>query len=310
MVRGLREEIRDTDFQLSEAKSMNDTCRAKINLIHSRLPAPKPSQKKPSNETYSFTTLNPEATTTAENSTTNTTTTMKTSEITTAMETKVPESASAKAEESNKTPSETPTTITMGSEVTKPFSPIEREGGEPRIEDLREKIHFEVAALSVEVKPQKEESASNEKDQHVSEVFETAIEIKSNSPTNNASQITEPAIKMTTKDSITGPEDGPSLEPPEEKKVQETANPYKNNNENVQLGRPRVEEQAKEKLLSERIAIGDSQAIALRPSGTHGYFKLDLWQVILRIMGFNRAAVRRGVQVAQQQQAPTNLMIV
>ena len=38
LVRGLREELRDWDFQLNEAIRMKDTCRAKISLIHSRMP--------------------------------------------------------------------------------------------------------------------------------------------------------------------------------------------------------------------------------------------------------------------------------
>ena len=37
LVRGIREEIRDIEFQLSEASSMNATCRAKISWMHSQL---------------------------------------------------------------------------------------------------------------------------------------------------------------------------------------------------------------------------------------------------------------------------------
>jgi hypothetical protein len=39
LVRGLREELRDLDFSINEAKSMGATCKAKINLIQSKLPA-------------------------------------------------------------------------------------------------------------------------------------------------------------------------------------------------------------------------------------------------------------------------------
>lgn len=57
-----------------------------------------------------------------------------------------------------------------------------------------------------------------------------------------------------------------------------------------------------EKALSEQIATGDSHAIAVRAPGNQGFFKIDLWQVILRIIGFNRAADRRALEVAQHRQ--------
>jgi hypothetical protein len=41
LVRGLREEIRDTEFELSEAKSEEATCRTKISMIQSNLSASK-----------------------------------------------------------------------------------------------------------------------------------------------------------------------------------------------------------------------------------------------------------------------------
>jgi hypothetical protein len=37
LVRGLREELRDVEFQLSEANSMNAACQAKIQMIQSRM---------------------------------------------------------------------------------------------------------------------------------------------------------------------------------------------------------------------------------------------------------------------------------
>jgi hypothetical protein len=37
LVRGLREELRDVEFQLSEANSMNAACQAKIHMIQSRM---------------------------------------------------------------------------------------------------------------------------------------------------------------------------------------------------------------------------------------------------------------------------------
>ena len=52
---------------------------------------------------------------------------------------------------------------------------------------------------------------------------------------------------------------------------------------------------------SQKIATGDSQAIAVRAPGKQGFFRIDLWQVILRIIGMNRAADRRALEVAQRQ---------
>lgn len=56
-----------------------------------------------------------------------------------------------------------------------------------------------------------------------------------------------------------------------------------------------------------KIASGDSTAIAIVQPGHRGFFTVDLWQVILRIIGLDRAAYRRGVQVASSQ---PNVMIV
>jgi hypothetical protein len=61
------------------------------------------------------------------------------------------------------------------------------------------------------------------------------------------------------------------------------------------------------KTSSEKIATGDSQALAVIQPGSRGFFTVDLWQVILRIIGFDRAAYRRGVQVSASQ---PNVMIV
>lgn len=46
LVRNLREELRDIDFSISEAKTMNATCRAKIGLIHSRMPQQQSNNKQ------------------------------------------------------------------------------------------------------------------------------------------------------------------------------------------------------------------------------------------------------------------------
>lgn len=49
-------------------------------------------------------------------------------------------------------------------------------------------------------------------------------------------------------------------------------------------------------LESDRIASGDSEAIALRPPGNRGYLPIDLWDIILRIIGFGRVAVQKSVR--------------
>ena len=49
---------------------------------------------------------------------------------------------------------------------------------------------------------------------------------------------------------------------------------------------------------SQRIALGDSQAIAIIQPGNNGFFTVDLWEVLLRIIGFEKAANRRSVQNA------------
>lgn len=56
------------------------------------------------------------------------------------------------------------------------------------------------------------------------------------------------------------------------------------------------------KSASEKIATGDSQALAVRAPGNQGYFKVDLWQVILRIIGLHRAADRRAIEVLAKQE--------
>jgi len=47
---------------------------------------------------------------------------------------------------------------------------------------------------------------------------------------------------------------------------------------------------------SDKIASGDSEAIALRPPGNRGYLPIDLWDIILRIIGFGRVAVKKSVR--------------
>merc|ERR1712238_80327 len=50
------------------------------------------------------------------------------------------------------------------------------------------------------------------------------------------------------------------------------------------------------KTASERIATGDSRAIVMIQPGNKGIFTVDFWEVILRIIGYERAANRRSVQ--------------
>jgi hypothetical protein len=47
---------------------------------------------------------------------------------------------------------------------------------------------------------------------------------------------------------------------------------------------------------SEKIASGDSDAIALRAPGNRGYLPIDLWDIILRIIGLGRVAVKKSVR--------------
>lgn len=68
---------------------------------------------------------------------------------------------------------------------------------------------------------------------------------------------------------------------------------------------------AKTNFPSEHAASVTSRALVLRPPGTRGFFPLDLWQVLLRIVGFNQAAARRAVHSAKKKNGtPANLMIV
>jgi len=47
---------------------------------------------------------------------------------------------------------------------------------------------------------------------------------------------------------------------------------------------------------SDRVASGDSEAIALRDTGNRGYLPIDLWDIILRIIGLGRVAVKKSVR--------------
>lgn len=69
-----------------------------------------------------------------------------------------------------------------------------------------------------------------------------------------------------------------------------------------------AETEEQRKTPSQKIATGDSQAIALRAPGKQGFFRIDLWQVLLRIIGMDRAADRRALDVAQRRKK--DLMMV
>jgi hypothetical protein len=284
LVRGLRDELRDIDFQLSEAKSINATCRAMISLIHSRLPSPKPSPKKPAATT---------------------TTTATTARATSPTERKIP-----------KPTTDTPRATRMESAVTK-APPADREAGRTKIEDYSpEKGQTAVVESSLEKEvPRSDERTTKEEDQQVSEKVQTASETKSNSITATITATSEngPSDKKTPiAGASTRPEDDVGMQstPRVEEKPKQNASQNGEKKEEGQSRQISAAVQEKEKPTSARIAAGDSQAIAVRQSGNHGYFTVDLWQVILRIIGYDRAAVRRGVQVAQQQHASANLMIV
>jgi hypothetical protein len=62
------------------------------------------------------------------------------------------------------------------------------------------------------------------------------------------------------------------------------------------------------KSTSEQIASGDSHALII--PGKRGSFKIDIWQVILRIIGMDRAANRRAIELAQKKQQNVHVMTV
>jgi hypothetical protein len=63
---------------------------------------------------------------------------------------------------------------------------------------------------------------------------------------------------------------------------------------------------------STKIAGGDSQAIAIIQPGNKGFFTVDLWEVLLRIIGYERAANHRSVQNATKSTSSSrpNVMII
>lgn len=63
---------------------------------------------------------------------------------------------------------------------------------------------------------------------------------------------------------------------------------------------------------STKIAAGDSQAIAIIQPGNNGFFTVDIWEVLLRIIGYEHAANRRSVQNATQSTSTSrpNVMII
>ena len=239
LVRGLREDIRDIDFQISEAKSMKATCRAKIALINSRL---APSKKK-------HTTITPE-------------------------------------------------TVVEENQVETPNATTKAEMTEIMGTDEKETTTFETAdssleddqAVMVELADVEEEVQSAVEKEPESIAKDGNEESQSNSFPLNLEESRKHSLFV---------EDEPAANP----EKQETSIAIEEKNESRETS-------LEEKTASERIATGDSQALSVRPSGRQGYFTLDMWQVLLRIFGFDRAAIRRGVQVANQQPASANLMIV
>ncbi len=70
------------------------------------------------------------------------------------------------------------------------------------------------------------------------------------------------------------------------------------NNDSTLAPPPKDGSTKEEKKASVKIATGDSQALAVIQPGHKGFFRLDLWEVLLRIIGFDRAANRRSIQKA------------
>ncbi len=67
----------------------------------------------------------------------------------------------------------------------------------------------------------------------------------------------------------------------------------------IQQNNPTLGQDGSKKILnSTKIATGDSRAIAIIQPGNKGFFTVDLWEVLLRIIGFEHAANRRSVQSA------------
>eukprot|EP00934_Nitzschia_sp_Nitz4_P003012 Nitzschia sp. Nitz4//scaffold73_size107353//28172//30694//NITZ4_004310-RA/size107353-processed-gene-0.163-mRNA-1//1//CDS//3329557446//3002//frame0 len=206
LVRNLRDELREIEFQLAEVRSMQVACRAKIGAIHSRIPA-KPKSSPP-----------------------------------------VVTAASVKS---------------MGNTSEREVSPEASDSN-----DLKALESTEATLL---------EDQSETETEDVGEVAPKPVP-------GNAFKVQDKVEK-----------DSPQPMDDEKKEATSSEIPAKSQQETPEISN------------MERIATGDSQALALRPSGNHGYFTVDLWQVLLRIMGFHAASTRRGATVSKKNK---NLMIV
>ena len=212
LVRGLREELRDFDYYLSEARSMKTACKTKINMILARIPNNQNNQNQNANSNsngYSDT-----AATTA--------TVTKQHGV----------EKNAKYDENNKT------TISVAT-----------------------------ANINKSVADVKYTTESDEIDE--ADVVEYPSEI-------DASRLKEIPNQ-----------NGYHPPLPGQRSSQEG---------NQTVDDDVVDNNDKTISASTKIATGDSQAIAVIQSGNKGFFTVDLWEVLLRIIGYERAANRRSVQ--------------
>lgn len=238
LVRTLRDELRDVEFQWTETKNRTATCRAQIGMIHSRMPKPVGSAAK--------------------------------DEVAKAEPTMV-DAASKELDESANS-------IIDDEEIFVVESGDADESDDEAPEDQSEDEDEGVQSLA--------ESSKRDGQPKVDPVV-------TSSAASVQSSTKEPPSKAKPPEPVKAQiiQDRPAL-PGHRKEVAPVATPETTKTE------------------SERIATGDSQALVVRPSGNRGYFTVDLWQVILRIIGMDHAANRRGAQVAQKQKGTANLMIV
>lgn len=207
LVRGLREELRDIEYNLSEARSMKTACKAKISMILARVPN-------------------------QENKNTN---------------------ANSYSDAAN-------TTI------------------KPEFHNERSESKAYISNEIVDVKRSTDSSRDIDEDGNPSEIHATPM---NEIPKQNNS------------------------EPP-------TTTPAPLPRHGNSQGNKIAEVSINKISASTKIAGGDSQAIAIIQPGNKGFFTVDLWEVLLRIIGYERAANHRSVQNATKSTSSSrpNVMII
>lgn len=250
LVRTLREELRDLDYQCSETKNRLATCRAQIAMIHSRLP--KQHELKPTHSSHSTDPSNHavhDEGIILEHA----------SKDDTGINSNDPKGYTARGNKSSSTSLEVDTDT-------------------PRV---MEQLSTPISTKDVDSRPT------------------PTTTTKTTTTTNAATKSKVEPSKLTW--------DRPIQAIPGRAEVKRTPRggvppPSEINND---------DNHNNTKSESERIANGESTALAIRPSGNRGFFTVDLWQVILRIMGLDDAANRRGARMSQKQKGTSaNLMIV